>query len=81
MNGRNAGKFAFLLHFVGRRNLHAIALRYAAIWLEGLPTRHSVMLGPTFSIGTGLEIHGGIQVLRGGEVDNNLGMIGLTLNF
>ena len=59
----------------------SISTSYAVIWLEGLPTRRSLTVGPTFGIGEGLEIHGGIQLLRGGEADNDLGMIGLTLNF
>jgi len=59
----------------------SISTSYAVIWLEGLPTRRSLTVGPTFSIGEGLEIHAGIQLLRGGEADNDLRMIGLTLNF
>jgi len=59
----------------------SVSTSYAVIWLEGLPKRRSFMVGPSFSIGEGLEIHGGLQLLRGGEADNNLGVIGLTLNF
>ena len=59
----------------------SVSTAYAVIWLEGLPTRRSFTVGPTFTIGEGLEMQVGIQLLRGGETDNNLGVIGLTLNF
>lgn len=58
-----------------------LTARYAAIWFEGLATRHSVFITPSVAIGEGVEIFAGVQILRGGERGNNLGMGGAALAF
>jgi hypothetical protein len=55
--------------------------RYAAIFFAGESTRHSIMLSPAWQIAERLQIFGGVQFLRGGPGNNDIGFGGISLRF
>jgi hypothetical protein len=57
--------------------LHA---RYALLEFEE-ETRHAIAFTPAVKIGERVEITGGVQLLRGGEVENDLAFGGLSVSF
>lgn len=57
--------------------LHA---RYAAMWFDE-ETRHAVALTPAVKIGEHVELTAGVQLLRGGEVENDLIFGGVSVSF
>ena len=57
--------------------LHA---RYAAMWFDG-ETRHAVAFTPAVKIREHVELTGGVQLLRGGAVENDLIFGGLSVSF
>lgn len=59
----------------------AIATRYAAIFFVGESVRHSVVFSPVWRITERLEIFGGVQFLRGGPGNNDIGFGGVSCRF
>ena len=57
--------------------LHA---RYAVMEFDS-ETRHAVAFTPAVKLGERVEITGGFQLLRGGEVENDLAFGGLSVSF
>jgi hypothetical protein len=57
--------------------LHA---RYALLEFEE-ETRHAIAFTPAVKIGERVEVTGGVQLLRGGEVENDLAFGGLSVSF
>ena len=60
-----------------RLTLHA---RYAAMQFAG-ETRHALALTPACKLGERVELTAGIQLLRGGAVENDLVFSGLSVSF
>lgn len=54
--------------------------RYAVLFFDE-ETRHAIAFTPAVKLGERVEITGGIQLLRGGEVENDLAFGGLTYSF
>ena len=57
--------------------LHA---RYAVMRFDN-ETRHAVAFTPAVKFGEHVELTGGVQLLRGGEVENDLVFGGLSVSF
>lgn len=57
--------------------LHA---RYAAMWFDD-ETRHAIAFTPAVKVGERVELTGGVQLLRGGEVENDLIFGGVSVSF
>ena len=57
--------------------LHA---RYAALWFDE-ETRHAVAITPAVMLGEHVELTAGVQLLRGGEVENDLSFFGVSVAF
>ncbi|MDQ3621327.1 MAG: hypothetical protein M3463_02410 [Verrucomicrobiota bacterium] len=57
--------------------LHA---RYAVLQFDN-ETRHAIAFTPAVRLGERVEITGGVQLLRGGEVENDLVFGGLSVSF
>ena len=57
--------------------LHA---RYAAMWFHD-KTRQAIAITPAVKLGKHVEVTGGVQFLRGGEVENDLIFGGLSVSF
>lgn len=55
--------------------------RYAAIFFAGESTRHSVMLSPVWRITEHIQVFTGVQLLRGGPGDNDIGFGGVSYRF
>lgn len=51
---------------------------YAAMWFED-ETRHAMAITPAFKIGSRTELEVGVEFLRGGEAENDLLFIGVTV--
>jgi hypothetical protein len=54
--------------------------RYAHLRFDG-ETRRAIAFTPAVKIGERVEITGGIQLLRGGEVENDLAFGGISVSF
>jgi hypothetical protein len=55
-------------------------LRYAAMWFES-ETRHAVAITPAVKLGERVELETGVEFLRGGESENDLVFVGLSMVF
>jgi hypothetical protein len=51
---------------------------YAAMWFED-ETRHATAITPAFKVGSRTELEVGVELLRGGEAENDLFFIGVTV--
>ena len=60
-----------------RLTLHA---RYATMWFDE-ETRHAIAVTPAVKLSEHVELTGGVQFLRGGEVENDLLFGGFSVSF
>ena len=74
---RNTAAVELAWKVTGWLTLHA---RYAAMWFDE-ETRHAVALTPAVKVGEHVELTAGVQLLRGGEVENDLIFGGVSVSF
>ncbi|MGI8602720.1 MAG: hypothetical protein ACR2OZ_06935 [Verrucomicrobiales bacterium] len=58
----------------------ALSVRYASMWFEE-ENRQTLAFVPSIQLSPRVQLRGGVQFLRGGELENNLFFGGFSISF